>query len=43
MLDKQIYKLYIEYQPLVAKILKAKYYPNQDILKAKVGRNPNYL
>lgn len=43
MLAKQIWHLYTEPNSLVTKLLKAKYYPNIDILKASLARNPSYL
>jgi hypothetical protein len=42
LLAKQGWRLLIYPQSLVARILKAKYYPNRDFLKAKQGQNMSY-
>lgn len=43
MLAKKVWRLYIEPQSLVDKVLKAKYSPKQDYLKVKIGINTSYL
>lgn len=42
MVAKQGWRLLTNQNSLVAKIFKAKYYPNGDVLKAKLGSNPSY-
>lgn len=42
MLAKQIWRLHKEPNTLLAKVLKAKYYPQQDVLKANLGHNPSF-
>lgn len=43
MLAKQGWRLMIEMNPLVTKIMKARYYPNMDFLWARIGDNPSYM
>lgn len=42
MVAKPGWRLLTNQNSLVAKIFKAKYYPNGDVLKAKLGSNPSY-
>jgi hypothetical protein len=42
LLAKQGWRLITNPHSLVARILKAKYYPNKDFLKAKQGQNMSY-
>lgn len=42
MVAKQGWRLLTNQNSLVAKIFKEKYYPNGDVLKAKLGSNPSY-
>jgi len=42
MLGKQGWKLMDDSNPLVTRILKAKYYPIRDFLEARLGHNPSY-
>ncbi|PNY13464.1 ribonuclease H [Trifolium pratense] len=41
MLGKQGWKLLIEPNPLLSRILKAKYFPQRDFLEADIGHNPS--
>lgn len=43
LLVKQTRRMHIKPNTLVAKVLKAKYFPNTGTLKSKIGRNPSYL
>jgi hypothetical protein len=43
LLSKQIWRLLQALDSLVAKILKAKYYPSSSILEANLGNRPSYL
>ena len=43
MLGKQGWRLLSEMSSLVARVLKARYYPNTSFLKAKLGSNPSYV
>ncbi|CAL1358763.1 unnamed protein product [Linum trigynum] len=42
LLGKQVWNLINNPESLVARVLKAKYYPNTDILQAQLGSNPSY-
>jgi hypothetical protein len=42
MLAKQGWRLIQNLESLVARIMKAKYYPNSNFLDAEIGRNPSY-
>lgn len=42
MLAKQIWRLHIQPNSLLAKCYKAKYYPHNDVLNAPVHKNPSY-
>jgi len=42
LLAKQIWRLHRTPTSLLAKCLKAKYYPHSDILQANLGHNPSY-
>ncbi|XP_074326484.1 putative mitochondrial protein AtMg00310 [Apium graveolens] len=43
MLAKQGWRLLLEANPLVSTVMKAKYYPQADILNADLGNNPSYV
>lgn len=43
LLSKQIWRLLQSPDSLVAKILKAKYYPSSSILEANMGNRPSYV
>ncbi|XP_074378458.1 uncharacterized protein LOC141719995 [Apium graveolens] len=43
MLAKQGWRLLNGENPLVTKVMKAKYYPNTNFLEAKVGTHPSYM
>jgi hypothetical protein len=43
LLAKQVWRLLKYPQSLLSNCLKAKYYPNTDILKARRGSNPSYV
>jgi len=43
MLGKQGWKLLTNQDTIVARIYKAKYYPNNDFLGARLGHNPSYI
>ncbi|KAL8156414.1 hypothetical protein AgCh_001488 [Apium graveolens] len=43
MLAKQSWRLMVESNPLVSKLMKARYYPNSNFLNASLGSNPSYL
>ena len=42
MLAKQVWRLILNPNSLVAKIYKARYYPHGDVFRAKLGSNPSY-
>jgi len=42
MLAKQVWRLHTNPNSLLARVLKAKYYPMCDVLQATVGDNPSY-
>jgi len=42
MLAKQVWRFHTNHNSLIAKCFKAKYFSHTDILRAKVGNNPNY-
>lgn len=42
LLAKQVWRLHLHPHTLLAKCLKANYYPDKDVLKASVGYNPSY-
>lgn len=42
MLGKQSWRLMTSPNTLLAQVLKGKYYPDCDLLEAKIGRNPSY-
>lgn len=43
MLAKQGWRLLNEDNPLVTKLMKARYYPNTSFLEAKLGANPSFM
>lgn len=43
MLAKQGWRILTDANPLVTKLLKAKYFPHSDYLNAELGANPSYL
>lgn len=43
MIVKLVWRLHTDPKDLMAKLLKAKYYPKFDILEVKIGRNLSYL
>ena len=43
MLAKQGWRLLTEANPLVSAVMKAKYYPQTDLLMANLGNNPSYV
>ena len=42
MFAKQGWRLIKNLESFVARIMKAKYYPNTNFLEAEIGRNPSY-
>lgn len=42
MLSKQVWRLILNPNSLVAKIYKARYYPQGDVFRAKLGSSPSY-
>lgn len=42
-LAKQGWRLLIEANPLVSAVMKARYYPDRNVLNAKLGANPSYV
>lgn len=42
-LAKQCWRLINDSNPLVTRIMKARYYPNTDFLNAQIGENPSYM
>lgn len=43
MLAKQGWRLLNEMNPLITKLMKARYFPNDDFLSVRIGDNPSYL
>jgi hypothetical protein len=43
LLAKQCWRLWKEEESITAKIMKAKYYPNESILEAKLGTKPSFI
>jgi hypothetical protein len=43
LLSKQLWRLFQSPDSMVARILKAKYYPSSSILEAKLGNRPSYV
>jgi hypothetical protein len=43
MLGKQDWHLVTNHDTILSKVFKAKYYPNEGFLEAKLGHNPNYV
>lgn len=42
LLAKEGWRLQMDYDSLVFKVLKAKYFPNSDFVHASLGNNPSY-
>ena len=42
LLAKQVWRLWHERDSLVARVLKARYYPSDDVLSARLGHNPSF-